>query len=113
MDVPALSSSATTTRLPPKILIPYDVREAISVVCAARIAGKSQTTIRGWCRWDIGRRIGGSWAVSRVALAMLLEGDLDALAAYHDGARAQYEPVARHYRRLGLGELLKRGDFGA
>jgi hypothetical protein len=85
----------------------------ISVSCAARIAGEFQTTIRGWCCWHIGRRIGGSWAVSRVALAMLLEADLDALAAYHDGARAQYEPVARHYRRLGLGELLKRADFGA
>jgi hypothetical protein len=27
------------------------------------------------------------------------------LSAYHDGARAQYEPVARYYRRLGLGDL--------
>jgi hypothetical protein len=44
---------------------------------------------------------------------MLLEGDLEALAAYDDGARAQYEPVARHYHRLGLGELLKRADGDA
>jgi hypothetical protein len=114
MDVPALSSSPPPTRSSPKILIPYDVREAISVRCAARIAGKSETTVRTWCqRHHIGRHVGGAWAVSRVALAMLLEADLEALAAYHDGARAQYEPVARHYRRLGLGELLKRDDFGA
>jgi hypothetical protein len=114
MHAPTLSSNAVATRSSPKILIPYDVREAISVACAARIAGKSETTVRTWCRrHHIGRHVGGAWAVSRVALAMLLEGDLDALAAYHDGARAQYEPVARHYSRLGLGELLKRADFGA
>jgi hypothetical protein len=111
---PALSSTHTATRSPPKILIPYDVREAISVAGAAKIAGKSQTTIRGWCRrHHTGRRIAGAWAVSRVALQMFLDGDLETLAAYHDGARAQYEPVARHYCRLGLGELLKRADFGA
>jgi hypothetical protein len=111
---PALSSGPPPTRSPPKILIPYDVRETISVACAAKIAGRSQTTIRGWCRRDyLGRRIAGAWAVSRVALQMFLDGDVETLAAYHDGARAQYEPVARHYCRLGLGELLKRADFGA
>jgi hypothetical protein len=95
-------------------LVPYDAREAISVTAAAKRAGKSDTTIRGWCqRHHIGRRIGGVWAVSQVALAMLLEGDDAALAAYHDGARAHYEPVAKFYRRLGLGDLLQRPEFGA
>jgi hypothetical protein len=108
----ALTSSLTATRSP-KVLIPYDVREAISVASAARNAGKSETTIRTWCRRSpIGRRIGGSWAVSRVVLAMLIEDNMDALANYLDGARAQFEPVARYYRRLGLGELLKRPEFG-
>jgi hypothetical protein len=40
------------------------------------------------------RRPASFWGVSRVALQMVLEGDLDGLSAYHDGARAQYEPVA-------------------
>jgi hypothetical protein len=113
MDVTPVSSGPTATRSP-IVLVPFDKKkEALSVTCAAEKAGKSQTTIRGWCRrYHIGRRVGGEWAVSRVALAMLLEGDHDALAAYHDGARAQYEPVARYYRRLELGELLKRPDFG-
>jgi hypothetical protein len=113
MDGPALSSSQTPTRSP-NVLVPYDVRESVWVACAAKIAGRSQTTIRGLCRQHhIGRRIGGAWSVSRIALQMFLDGDLETLAAYHDGARAQYEPVARYYRRLGLGELLKRQDFGA
>jgi hypothetical protein len=95
-------------------LVPYNAREAISITCAAKRAGKSDTTIRGLCqRRHIGRRIGGTWSVSQVALAMWLDGDMDALAAYHDGARAHYEPVAKYYRRLGLGDLLQRPEFGA
>jgi hypothetical protein len=97
-----------------KTLIPFAAEEAISVGEAAAHAGKSERTIRNWCvRPGIGRRVaGGAWAVSRIALAMLLEGDMDALTAYHDGARAQYEPVASYYRRVGLGDLLKRPEFG-
>jgi hypothetical protein len=40
MELSALSSSQTATRSP-KVLIPYEVREAISVASAARNAGKS------------------------------------------------------------------------
>jgi hypothetical protein len=109
MDAPAPGSAPTRS---PKVLIPYDAREAISVACAAKRAGKSETTIRNWCRHGLGRRIGGVWAVSQVALAVWLEGDMDTLGAYHDGAR-QYEPVANYYRRLGLGDLLQRREFGA
>jgi hypothetical protein len=59
-----------------------------SISEAARIAGKSKRTIRDWCaRLDIGRRVGGQWAVSRVALAMFLDGDRDALMAYLRGDR--------------------------
>jgi hypothetical protein len=68
MDVPALSSGPAPTRSP-VLLIPYDVREAMSVFCAAERAGKSETTIRGRCqRHHIGRRIGGAWAVSDARL---------------------------------------------
>ena len=94
-------------------LVPYAGEECISIGEAATIARKSERALRTWCRRShIGRRIGGSWAVSRVALAMLIEDDMDALANYLDGARAQYDPVASYYRRLGLGELLKRPEFG-
>jgi hypothetical protein len=97
----------------PRPLIPFDTREAVSLRQASKIASKSESTMRTWChRYHIGRRIGGAWAVSRVALQMVLEDDLDVLSAYHDGARVQYEPVASYYRRLGLGDLLKRPEFG-
>jgi hypothetical protein len=110
---PALSSGPPPTRSP-IVLIPFDAREATSVGEAAKTAGKCETTIRTLCRRrHIGRRIDGAWAVSKVALAMWLEEDLEALAAYHDGARAKDERVAWYYGRLGLGELLKRADFGA
>jgi hypothetical protein len=97
----------------PRPLIPFDSREAVSLRQASKIAGKSESTKRTWChRYHIGRRIGGVWAVSRVGLQMVLEDDLDALALYHRGLRAESEPVAWHYRRLGLGDLLKRLEFG-
>ena len=66
-----------------------------------------------WCvEHGIGRRVaGGTWKVSKVALAMLLDGDLEALAAYRDdGVRGSWEPVAKFYRRCGLGELLERRE---
>jgi hypothetical protein len=78
-------------------LVPFTNDEAISIGKAAAIAGKSERTIRNWCiGHGIGRRVaGGTWAVSRVALAMLLDGDHDALASYRDhGVRGKYEPVA-------------------
>jgi hypothetical protein len=103
----APTSIDTATRWP-QTLIPFHKREALTLRRAAEIAGKSESTVRAWCdRHHISRRIaGGARSVSQVALTMLLEGDHDALAAYHDGARAQHELVARYYRRLGLDELV-------
>src|SRR4051812_45322102 len=98
----------------PQILIPFDKREGMTLLDAARLAGKSEGTVRTWCcQHDIGRRIvGGPWCVSRVALAMLLDGDADALAAYLAGDR--HEPlVAPYYERLGLGALLNAWRAGA
>jgi hypothetical protein len=57
----------------PRVLRPFNRGEALSIAEAARLAGRSVRTFRDWCaRLDIGRRIGGQWAVSRVALAMFL-----------------------------------------
>jgi hypothetical protein len=101
-DYPSGYASAHRT------LVPFTGEERISVGEAAMIAGKSERTLRNWCdEHGIGRRIaGGPWAVSEVALAMLLDGDLAALAAYRDrGARASSEPVAAYYQRRGLAGL--------
>ena len=73
----------------PKVLVPYDPREAISLKQAAKLSRRSETTVRGWCgKFYIGRRVvGGPWEVSRAALAMLLDGNQAALRAYLSGDR--------------------------
>jgi hypothetical protein len=87
-----------------KILSPFDKRECISLKEAADVAGKSESTMRARCNeHGLGRRIGGgAWSVSRVALAMFLDGDVKALRAYHAGDRTS-ELVLSHFRRVGIG----------
>src|SRR4051794_22042400 len=89
-----------------RVLVPFDKREVMTLRAAAQLAGKSEGTVRTWCeRYDIGRRVaGGPWCVSRVALAMLLDGNAEALAAYHSGDR-RGPLVVPYFERLGLGEL--------
>jgi len=91
-----------------KILSPFDRRECISLNKAADIAGKSASTMRSWCdEFGLGRRVGGgAWSVSKVALAMHLDGDLKALRAYHAGHRNDPR-VVRYFEREGLRSLLK------
>jgi helix-turn-helix protein len=95
-----------------KTLIPFAAEEAISIKEAAAIAGKSERTIRNLCvQHGLGRRI-GAWAVSKVALAMWLDGAHEELTAYRDhGVRGSWEPVAKFYRRCGLAHLLERPEF--
>jgi hypothetical protein len=59
--------------------------------------------MRTWSdQFGVGRRVaGGSWSVSKVALAMLLDGDYKALRAYHAGDRTS-EIVAAYFARFGL-----------
>src|SRR5262245_41218372 len=86
----------------PAILRPYSLAEAIGVTEAARRAGKSERTMREWCaRHQIGRVIGGRWAISQVALDMLLEGDKDSLEAYLNGDRTS-ERVRSYYARRSI-----------
>ncbi len=83
----------------PQVLRPFHRSEVLSIAQAAHIAGKSVRTIREWCaRLDIGRRIGGQWAVSKVALAMLLDGSEEVLKAYLAGDR-QSEGVTTYFAR--------------
>ena len=85
-----------------KILSPYNWREACTVEQAADRCGKAPGTIRNWIEvYGIGRRIVGEYAVSRVALEMLLEGDDAALCFYHAGEH-ETETVARYFVNLGL-----------
>ena len=89
------------------VLNPYDRREAMTVDAAHKLAGVSDGTIRNWCvQHAIGRRIaGGNWKVSRVALRMLLEGEMEALAEYHTGDRTDPRVIA-YFEQVGLGCLV-------
>lgn len=86
-----------------KVLTPYDPREGISLAAAAKRAGKSETTIRNWCpQHGLGRRVGGGvWVVSQVALAMFLDRDGQALAAYVSGDRSSLL-VKQYFNRGGV-----------
>jgi hypothetical protein len=85
-------------------LIPYDAREGLTLQQAAGIAGKRVGTMRNWCvQHGLGRRVGGgTWVVSKVALAMFLDNDMIALAAYQTGDRSS-SLVAPYFDRFGLG----------
>ena len=83
----------------PQVLRPFHRSEVLSVAEAASVAGKSVRTVRSWCQLhDVGRRVGGRWAVSKIALAMLLDGNRTALAAYLSGDR-QSKIVLEYFRR--------------
>lgn len=87
----------------PNCLRPHIRGEAISVKKATEIAGRSESTIRNWSNQrGIGRRIaGGKWDISRVALAMLLDGDQSALKLYLAGDRTN-ERVTSYFHRCGV-----------
>jgi hypothetical protein len=84
----------------PKVLVPYDPQEAVTLRIAAEIAGRSESTVRNWCQNQfIGRRVArGPWQVSRPALLMWLDGDRQALKAYLSGDRTS-ENVLAYFRR--------------
>ena len=88
--------------LPPQVLLPFHRDEVLSIAEAALHAGKSARTTREWCmRFDIGRRIAGRWAVSKIALEMLLHDDRDALHRYLAGDRSS-SAVTAYFKRLGV-----------
>ena len=77
-----------TDPIEPQVLRPYNRQEVLPVGEAAKLAKRSHRTIRDWCRLhDLGRRIGGQWAVSKVALSMWLDGAHEELKAYLCGDR--------------------------
>lgn len=85
-----------------KVLIPFNPAEAISLRDAGAIAGRNRETMRLWSvAHGIGRLVAGRWAVSRVALAMFLDSDSEALAEYLEGHR-QSPRVREYFSRAGL-----------
>ena len=92
------------------ILVPFDARESFSIAVAAKLSGKAPNTIRLWAeRYGIGRKIGGDWHISRVALQIFLDGDTATLNAYHAGNRT--DPAVRSYfERVGCGVLLQKSQ---
>ena len=86
----------------PRVLIPFHRAEAITAAEAAAIAKRTPRTIREWCLLhDLGRRVGGRWAVSIVALHMFLDGATAALATYLKGDRCS-PPVAAYFERYSV-----------
>lgn len=84
------------------VLTPYDPDEALTLKRAAARARRSPGTIRNWCESEgLGRRIGGKWCVSKVALEMYLDGETGALARYLDGDRETADVVS-YFKRFGL-----------
>jgi len=77
------------------------------VAAAAERVGKSASTLRNWCEQNaIGRRIGnGHWEVSRIALQMFMDGNTEALGAYHAGNRTDPAVIA-YFEKARLGRLL-------
>ncbi|MGB8744225.1 MAG: helix-turn-helix domain-containing protein [Xanthobacteraceae bacterium] len=93
-----------------QILVPFDARESMTLAAAAELCRKSTETIRSWAqRHGIGRKIGGTWHISRVALQMFLDDATTALSAYHAGDRS--DPAVRAYfERAGCGALLQKSQ---
>jgi hypothetical protein len=84
------------------VLTPYDPDEVLTLDRAANRARKTQNTIRNWCESEgIGRKIGGRWCVSKVALEMHLDGRTNALSRYLRGDRTSGEVVA-YFSKFGL-----------
>jgi hypothetical protein len=93
-----------------QVLVPFDARESMTLGAAAKHSRKSTNTIRAWAeRYGIGRKIGGAWHISRVALQIFLDGDAAALAAYHAGDLT--DPRVRSYfERVGCAVLLQKSQ---
>jgi hypothetical protein len=89
-----------------RVLVPWNAEEAICVTEAAKIVGCSLVTVRTWAALHgLGRRVGGRWMLSRVALTMYLDGDAKALAAYLQGDR-ESELVVGYFERCGLSPVM-------
>ncbi|MGR9169591.1 hypothetical protein [Rhizobium sp. KDH_Rht_773_N] len=78
--------------------------DIIALKQAVDRSGKSERTIRNWCRvYGIGRQSspGAPLEISAPALEMVLHGDFEALEMLRNGDR-NGQPVKRYFDHLGL-----------
>ncbi|WAP69308.1 helix-turn-helix domain-containing protein [Jiella pelagia] len=78
--------------------------EMVDIREAADHAGRSDKTIKAWCRdHGIGHRCGpgGSYRVNAIALEMLIHGDLEALELLRRGDRTA-ERVRLYFDHVGI-----------
>jgi hypothetical protein len=86
----------------PLVLVPFDRRETMSIGAYAAQKGCSAPSAREEVHLQgLGRKISGRWLVSKIAAAMFLDGDREALRAYHAGDRSSSE-VQGYYTRFGI-----------
>ncbi len=98
----------------PRVLLPFNPDEALTVSQACTFAKRSAPTMRLWAEdHDIGRRVAGKWMISIVALAMHLDGDKRALALYLEGDRESSTVLAYFARfRITVYPAVRRGGAG-
>ena len=85
-----------------QVLTNYDRKEAISLSQAAYLSNRTVETVRGWAaNKDLGRKVGGRWAISHPCLLMWLDDDQAALEAYWAGDRHS-ETVVKYFNRAGV-----------
>lgn len=86
----------------PKILLPFHRDEACTVSEATKIANRSPRRLREWAQTcGIGRYVAGRWAISRIALDILLSGDVESMRKYLLGDRRS-EAIVAYYERCGV-----------
>lgn len=95
----------------PRVLLPFNADEALTVSQACVFAKRSAPTMRLWAEdYDIGRRVAGKWMISIVALAMHLDGDRPALALYLSGDRESSSVLDYFARfRIAVYPTVRRG----
>ncbi|WP_085034113.1 hypothetical protein [Ensifer aridi] len=78
--------------------------DIINLKAAVHITGRSEKTIRGWCRqFGIGSQAcpGGPLEISAPALEMVRHGDVTALELLREGKR-DHPRVSRYFDHLGI-----------
>lgn len=83
-------------------LNPFRLDLVMPLAEASERSGRSVSTVRTWCaRHHVGRKVGGEWAIDRVAFDLFLDGRNDALRRYLAGDRTDPE-VIETFERLGV-----------
>jgi hypothetical protein len=83
----------------PQVLKPFSRAESRTTEEAAAFCGRTRRTMRNWCtQYNLGRRIGGAWVMSIVALDLFVNDEQEALRHYLSGDRRHPTVVAAYER---------------